>query len=132
MNQVKIKEDIVYNNHIKNDILIAHVSDIHFNTNTTEKDLNKLYLAISKINPKYLMITGDLVDVAEITRNYDKIKELITVLSEIAKITKVLISIGNHDVLTVRDYQFFKKLDDLYNIYVLDNKSYEDDTIYVA
>ena len=132
MNKVKIKEDIIYNNRAKKDIIIAHTADIHFNENTSKKDLDKLYVTIKNIKPDYLMITGDIVDIAEITRNYDKIKELVTVLANIGKLTKVLISIGNHDVLCNSDYSFFRKLDDLYNIYVLDNKCYEDEYIYVA
>ena len=132
MNKVKIKEDIIYNNHAKKEIVILHTADIHYSLKTSKKDLEKLYQIIKMECPNYLMITGDLVDEAEITRNYDKIKDLVSVLSEIAKITKVLISIGNHDVLCNNDYSFFKKLNDLYNIYVLDNRCYEDEFIYVA
>ncbi len=132
MNKVKIKEDIICSSNINKDITIAHVSDIHFSVSTKEKELAKLKIAINEIKPDYVMITGDLIDTVEVTRNYNKIKELVSFLTEIAKERKVLISIGNHDVLCARDYAFFKKINDLYNIYVLDNKSYEDANIYVA
>lgn len=132
MNKVKIKEDIIYNRHVKKEIVIAHVADIHYSLKTSKKDLDKLFYGIKGISPDYLMITGDLVDEAEITHNYDKIKNLVGILSEIAKFTKVLISIGNHDVLCNNDYSFFRKLNDLYNIYVLDNRCYQDEFIYVA
>ena len=132
MNKVKITTDVIYNSHAKKDITIAHLSDIHFNTNTKEKDLDKIYFTLDKMKPDYIMITGDLIDTSDIIKNHGKIKELVTLLSEIAKLAKVMISIGNHDVLTSSDYHFFRKLDDLYNIYVLDNKSYEDEFIYVA
>ena len=132
MNRVKIKEDIVYNNYIKKEITVLHVSDIHFSDKTTDKDLAKLALSVNNMKPDYMMITGDLIDTAEIAYNYEMIKKLVATLVDIAKMTKVLISIGNHDVLCARDYQFFKKLDDLYNIYVLDNKTYEDSNIFVS
>jgi len=132
MNKVKIKEDIVYNDHAKKEITIMHISDIHFSEKMNKNDLSKLVLTTNKIKPDYVMITGDLIDTAEIAYNYEKIKELVATLAEIGKICKVLISIGNHDVLCNRDYQFFRKLNDLYNIYVLDNKAYEDSNIYVA
>ncbi len=132
MNKVKIKEDTIYNSNLKKEIVIAHTADIHFNENTSKKDLDKLAIAISEIKPDYFMITGDVVDTAEVTKNYDKIKDLVTTLSEIAKNTKIIISIGNHDVLVNQDYTFFRKLNDLYNIYVLDNQIYEDEYVYVA
>ena len=132
MNKVKIKEDIVYNDHTNKEIIIMHTSDIHFSEKMTKNDLSKLVFAVNKIKPDYVMITGDLIDTAEIAYNYEKIKDLVAVLAEIGRVCKVLISIGNHDVLCNRDYQFFRKLNDLYNIYVLDNKAYEDSNIYVA
>lgn len=132
MNRIKLTTDIVYNNNTKKDIIIIHLSDIHFNINTKIKDLDMIYNEVKKIKPDYIMITGDLIDTPEITKNNDKIKELITFLSNIAKIAKVMIAIGNHDVLNKNDYRFFNKLNDLYNIYVLDNTSYQDEFIYVA
>ena len=132
MNKVKIKEDTIYNNYTKNEINIMHVADIHFSEKTTKKDLAKLIFTVNIIKPDYVMITGDLIYEASIAYNYDKVKELVATLAEIGKLSKVLISIGNHDVLCNRDYQFFRKLNDLYNIYVLDNQSYEDANIYVA
>ena len=132
MNKIKLKTDIVYNNNTNKDIIIIHLSDIHFNTNTKVKDLDMIYNEVNKVKPDYIMITGDLIDTPEITKNNDKIKELITFLSNIAKIAKVMIAIGNHDVLHQNDYRFFNKLNDLYNIYVLDNTSYQDEFIYVS
>ena len=132
MNKIKLKTDIVYNNNTNKDIIIIHLSDIHFNTNTKVKNLDMIYNEVNKIKPDYIMITGDLIDTPEITKNNDKIKELITFLSNIAKISKIMIAIGNHDVLHQNDYRFFNKLNDLYNIYVLDNTSYQDEYIYVA
>ena len=131
MNRIKLTTDIVYNNNTKKDIIIMHLSDIHFNTNTKEKDLAKITNLINKIKPDYIMITGDLIDEPEITKN-NKIKELVTFLSDIAKESKIIIGIGNHDVLCQSDYKFFNKLNDLYNIYVLNNTSYHDEFIYVT
>ena len=132
MNKIKLKTDIVYNNNTKKDLIIIHLSDIHFNINTKQKDLDMIYNEVNKIKPDYIMITGDLIDTPEITKNNDKIKELITFLSNMAKISKIMIAIGNHDVLHQNDYRFFNKLNDLYNIYVLDNTSYQDEYIYVS
>ena len=132
MNNFKTTTDIIYNNHTKKDIIIVHISDIHFSSLTKEKVLIKLKEEIAKLKPDYIMITGDLIDIPDITKNNEKIKELLTFLSNIAKISKVFISLGNHDIISEEDYIFFNKLDDLYNIYVLNNKSYQDDYIYIS
>ncbi len=131
MNRIKVTTNIVYNNNAKKDIIIIHLSDIHFNINTKANDLEKITNLVNKIKPDYIMITGDLIDEPSITKN-NKIKELVSFLSNIAKTTKVMIAIGNHDVLSKNDYRFFNKLNDLYNIYVLNNTSYQDEFIYVT
>ena len=132
MNKVKIKTDIVYNNHVKNDLVIVHISDIHFSTNTKVKDLEKIKKAINNISPNYLVITGDIIDTPSIVNNKNKIHELLNFLTGLAKVCKVFISIGNHDVLVDDDLRFFNKLNDLYNIYVLNNNNYQDENVYIA
>lgn len=132
MNKIKTKLDIIYNNSVKHDIIILHIADIHFNSNISNKILNRLRDYINKIKADYIMITGDLIDEPKIVNDKIKIRELVTFLSDIAKNSKVIISLGNHDIVNDKDYIFFNKLDDLYNIYVLDNNSYEDDFIYVS
>lgn len=132
MNKIKTKVDIVYNDNTKKDIIILHISDIHFNTNTSNKMLIKLKNYINKINADYILITGDLIDTPKITKDKVKIKELVTFLTEIAKNSKVIISLGNHDIINEEDFSFFNKINDLYNIYVLNNKSYQDEFIYVS
>ena len=132
MNRIKTKLDIIYNNNVDKDIVIVHISDIHFNTNIKSKKLKKISNYINKINADYIMITGDILDDSKIIDNKNKIKELVVFLTDIAKNTKVFISLGNHDIFDEDDFKFFNKLNDLYNIYVLNNSSYQDDKIYVS
>lgn len=131
MNKIKTTTDIVYNNNTKKNITIVHISDIHFNKNTKYKNLEKIINYIYKLKPDYIMITGDTIDVPKITKDKKKINELVLFLTKLAEIAKVLISLGNHDVIIDEDYNFFNKLDDLYNIYILNNTSYHDEFIYV-
>ena len=132
MNRFKVVTDIVYNNNTKTDITIAHISDIHFNTNTKIKKLKRLKEELYKMNPDYIMLTGDTIDDPQIVNNTEKIKELVVFMKDISEEYKILISLGNHDILTIKDHQFFNKINDLDNIYVLDNDTYEDDKIYVT
>ena len=42
MNKVKITTDKIYNKNANKEIIITHISDIHFNTNTKYKNLQKV------------------------------------------------------------------------------------------
>ena len=132
MNKVKIQTDIVHHDYAKKDLTIIHIADIHFNINTNVEKLVKVKESIIKLNPDYLVITGDLVDEPSITKNKIKIKELIKFLTDLSTYTKVLISLGNHDIFNDNDLVFFKKLNEFNNIILLDNDSYQDDYIYIA
>ena len=132
MNKVKITTDKIYNKNANKEIIITHISDIHFNTNTKYKNLQKVSEALKKIKPNYLMITGDTIDENKIINNKQKIRELTNFFKNISSFTKVLISLGNHDILKDSDVEFFNKLGKINNIYLLNNTSYMDDYIYVA
>ena len=132
MSRFKIKEDIIYNNNAKNDIVIVHISDIHFSFNSNINLLSKISKRINSLNATYVMITGDILDDPAIVDDDTKIRELVVFLTDIAKDRKVFISLGNHDIIYNNGYLFFNKLNDLYNIYVLNNNCYEDEYIYVA
>ncbi len=132
MGRIKTKIDTVYNSNAKKDITIVHISDIHFSTNTNVNRLNRISKYINNIKADYIMITGDTLDDPLVIKDDNKIRELVVFLTDIAKNTKVFISLGNHDIVYNNGYIFFNKLNDLYNIYVLNNTSYEDEFIYVA
>ncbi len=131
MKNIEIKEDTLITKLNKN-LTFVHISDIHFNLDTKEKKLNKIIEALSYIKPNYIFITGDLVDNKYIINNKIKIKELVTFLSNLSKIATLIISLGNHDIMSNCDITFFNKLNDIKNIYVLNNTKYEDDNIYVT
>jgi len=132
MNKVKITTDIIYNDNVSKDITLCHISDIHFSINTKEKDLYKIKSSIFRLQPDYVLITGDTIDYPTITKNKTKINELLSFLTDISKKYKIFISLGNHDIITDDDYKFFNKINELYNIYVLDNITYNDDVISIT
>lgn len=130
MNKIDIHSDIIYNNKVINDINIIHISDIHFNSNTKEKKLNKLKNEILKQNPNYIVITGDTLDRPLETKHHN-IKFLINFLKDLTKKHKVLMSLGNHDIFIKEDFTFFNNLK-MNNLYILNNNYYKDDSIYIS
>ena len=132
MNKIEVHKDIIYNSKINQDITLIHLADIHFNKDTDDKKLNLIKEAIHKNNPDYVVISGDIIDEPSITKDKIRIKKLLIFLTDIANFTKVIISLGNHDIFRNEDYKFFKNLNDLKNIYILNNDSYVDEFIYIS
>lgn len=132
MNKIELHEDIVYSSKAIKDITLIHIGDIHFNKLTKDKKLQQIKEEIHKNNPDYVVITGDIIDNPSIIKDKIKIKKLLLFLTDISDFTKVIISLGNHDIYKLEDHKFFKNLNELKNIYVLDNDSYIDETIYIS
>ena len=130
MNKINLTTDYIYNENVSKEIKIIHISDIHFSIKTKLTELDKLSNYIKEINPDYIMITGDIIDESSITKD-DKINELFIFLNDLAKISKVLICLGNHDVYHSNDFIFFDKVNKINNIEVLNNRSYLDKYIHV-
>lgn len=132
MNKVKINKDIIYNSKTLKDITLIHLADIHFNKKTKDKKLEKIKEEIYKNNPDYIVITGDTIDEPSVLKDKQKLKKLLIFLTDISNNSKVIISLGNHDIFKNEDHKFFKNLNDLKNIYVLNNESYVDESIYIS
>lgn len=103
---------------------IVLISDVHYYSKENIKHLNKVLDNIKKIKPKYICIPGDLIDESNI-KDEDK---LIEWLSKLAGISKVILSIGNHELYINRDKRIFglnkklyNKIKNIDNLYLLDN-----------
>ena len=132
MNKIKEQLDLIHNDYAKRDITLIHIADLHFSSITKPNTLQRIKESIIKKNPDYLVITGDLIDTPSITKNKYKIKELLKFLTNLSNYTKIIISLGNHDIFCDSDKVFFEKLNELDNIYLLDNSSYQDEYIFIG
>lgn len=132
MKNIEIVKNILSSKKPKKDITFIHIGDIHYNETTSTKKLEYIKYAIEDAHPDYIFITGDLLDRPKITKNKEKIKLLVSWLNSLGNIAKVFISLGNHDIILEEDYKFFNKLNDINNIYVLNNQSYEDKNIFIS
>lgn len=132
MKNIEIVKNILSSKKLKKDITFIHIGDIHYNETTSTKKLEYIKYAIEDAHPDYIFITGDLLDKPKITKNKEKIKLLVSWLNSLGNIAKVFISLGNHDIILEEDYKFFNKLNDINNIYVLNNQSYEDENIFIS
>ena len=132
MKNIEIVKNILSSKKLKKDITFIHIGDIHYNETTSAKKLEYIKYAIEDAHPDYIFITGDLLDRPKITKNKEKIKLLVSWLNSLGNIAKVFISLGNHDIILEEDYKFFNKLNDINNIYVLNDQSYEDENVFIS
>ena len=72
---------------------IVLISDIHYSSKKDIKNLNIVLDRIKKINPDYICIPGDTIDKSEIKDSV----QFINWLKKLTKISKVIVSIGNHE-----------------------------------
>lgn len=109
---------------------IVLISDLHYSNKKDIKKLNNILEEIKKINPDYICIPGDITDRSKI-KNEDLFIEW---LKKLSLISKVIISIGNHEFyVTKKTFNLNKKLlnkiSNINNIYLLDNKNIVIDNI---
>ena len=105
---------------------ICLISDLHY---LNKKDIKRLELIldnIKNINPDYICVSGDITDKSKI---YDE-HVLINWLKELSKISKVIISIGNHEFyvdkhkkIFILNYKLLERISKINNLYLLNNKN---------
>lgn len=110
---------------------IVLISDIHYYNHKNMKKLNIILTKIKILNPDYICIPGDLIDEAKI---FDE-DNLINFLTNLGKITKVIISVGNHELFVTKKHiktineKLIKRIRKIDNIIYLNNEIYKDNNI---
>lgn len=112
-----------YNLNINKKIIV--ISDLHYRYKSDIKRLNILKDKIIKLNPDYICIPGDIINSSDI-KNEDI---LINWFSDLSKVSKIIISLGNHEFYSNEGIKFntnlFNKINSIENIKVLDNENIE-------
>lgn len=115
---------------------IALFADIHYSQNYSSNIFQKIIKNIKDNKPDYICIPGDIIDDASIIESKE-INYLIDFIKELSKISKVILSFGNHDQVIIKGHKayykdttkFFKKLNKIDNVYFLDNQNITIDDI---
>lgn len=126
-----------YNEKIKKDIKILHISDIHYMNKKDNILLDRLYNKFKKIKLDYIFITGDIIENNESTiENGETLKNWLIKISNIAF---VIISYGNHEkyrkekkkYLTEFNEKYWNSINKLKNITIVNNSVYENKDLFV-
>lgn len=117
------------NGKIKKDVRISAIGDIHIDENTKYLTIASTILQITKTNPDYIFILGDILNNSDVDKNtLDVVDYFLNMLSRKAP---VYIIYGNHDKMAKFDgkweaYQnseYAKLLSCIPNLTLLDNNS---------
>lgn len=108
----------------KSNLLIAHLSDIHYSKHFNDKRLDEVLLKLKEVKPDYICISGDIIDNLGVTES-EVMGNIVKFLDDLSKISKVIIGLGNHDTRDykgIKDNKWYEKLNK--DIIVLNNTSY--------
>lgn len=145
MKLIHITDYKLYNKNIINNLKLAIINDLHFSYKVTDKILQLLLKQLTKEQPNYILMPGDLIDSIGMIDQPQERERLLDWIKKLGMIGTTLISIGNHDqyvkerTLSGKKHwsfrskiDFFDDINDISNVYVLDNSFYEDNNLYVV
>lgn len=130
-----VKEYDVYNKKIFRDVKICLVADFHLSHITSDKKIELLISDIKEKKPDYICICGDYVDCTNMLNDKDIHDKSILYLKELAKISKVIFTLGNHDItekLNKHKQRFYinkkwiNEINNIKNVVFLHNNIYQE------
>lgn len=127
---IDIVRNTIVSNKIKDKIKVVLLSDIHFSKYFIIDNLKLIIDNVSKLKPDYICIAGDIIDEVGIIYDIKLMDILTSFLTDLAKISKVFISLGNHDIRYNQDLLYFKDLK-IDNLYILNNNYYMDKKVVI-
>ena len=108
-----------------------HMADLHFYKNYPLKKLKKIEDKIKQKLVDYICITGDLLDTPEITKSME-IYYFLNFFRNLSLYAKVIVCLGNHDMLeeSFKEYNdFLENLKNITNLHLLRNEKIVFDSV---
>lgn len=125
-------EEKKYNINDKN-VKLCLLTDLHFTDNYDLTILDKIKENVKINRPDFICLSGDIIDQSTVINSND-IELLKKFIEELSHISQVIITLGNHDILEIKNNKvvpanfeevnkWFLDLNKLENVYYLNNKS---------
>lgn len=116
---------------------IALFSDLHYSCHFDNTIFLKIISNLQENKPDYICIAGDIIDDNQTLKKDVLRNRLYKFIETLSKISKVIIIPGNHDlkekykrkVIYNYDKEYFEGLNNIKNVYYLDNKNIVIDNI---
>ena len=113
-------------------INICLLADLHFDEDYNLDIFNKIIASIDNNKPDFICFAGDIIESSKVVYS-NQIDNLKKFIKELSLIAPVIISLGNHDIVTKKENQFIENFNDINNwfldlnkfenVYYLNNKS---------
>lgn len=137
MKYFKKTKDFIHIPDAKTKINIVQISDLHYSNLISKKELTRIINKINKLKPDYITITGDTIDNTKSIDNEKKIEIILNFLKSLSSISKVIMSLGNHDfykhnnrkIVFGYPQEFWNQVKEIPNLYLLNNEIYNDGNI---
>ena len=128
------KEHIINSDKLSRDITIVNTADYHFSNISSKRKFIVVKNDIFQVQPNYICITGDYIDMPEILDNPIMYDESLSYIEELSKIAPVFFSIGSHEYVRkdrsiYYNKNWFSDLDGIDNVHLLNNKRYDIDDV---
>ena len=134
----RIRESTFYNANVKRDIRIVSIGDIHISQNVELEAIDKILKVIEELKPDYICLLGDIIDSPTELTYEKRLLELEVLIKSCNNIANTFIIIGNHDFYYDKDSNtitlshIWEDYDKLDNVYLLKDKSFTDDNIFIG
>lgn len=134
----QIKNTKIWTPKVKKDFKIVALGDLHLSKLVGKNKLEPIKYQLEKENGDYYAFLGDLIDAPEELNNKEKRQELYDLIKTSASLGPTMIILGSHDYVSEAeekptfsyDDEFWNKVNNLNNVYVLNCKTYKDDKAY--
>ncbi len=132
------KEYDIYNKKISRNIKICLIADFHLSHISSDEKVKLVIDDIKEKRPDYICICGDYIDCTNMLENKTIYDKSISYLKELSNITKVIFTLGNHDItrmLKWRKHRFevnkkwLEDISKIKNVVVLYNEIYKEKDI---
>ena len=132
---------IIYNGKVKRDLKFVVLSDLHYSYCVTNEKLDRILNEVRNIKPNYILFPGDIIDSTDMIKDHKEEKRFLSWLKKLGEISPVLMSLGGHDFYKKDkshgwiynfDTKLYKNINNIKNVYLLDNNFYEDDNVFVV
>lgn len=113
---------------------IVLISDIHYHSTFDIRKFKIILDNIKSLRPNYICITGDLIDNSKVFNDELSYKIFIDFIKNLGKITKVIITLGNHEIES-KNYkinehnELIGKYKNIDNVTILNNEIYVENNI---
>ena len=133
---LQIRESVFYNEHVKDDIKLAGIGDIHISRLVGEKDINNIYESLYREDPNYICLLGDLIDTPiELTKD-KSIDDLNSLMKNCSSIAPTMVILGSHDFNSIKNLSDknnpWYEINSLKDVYLLNDEVYSDDNIVIG